>query len=93
MQIEAVSGGATHSKDSPKKIQEAGTQFEALLLSQMLRSVREASSLDGGDSASTPMMEMAEQQFAQLLASKGGLGIAHMVSDRLSHEATQKKTR
>lgn len=83
----------TLKKDSPAKIQKAGTEFEALLLAQMLKSARESSGSgltgDGGDDsdANSTMVELGEQQFAQALASNGGLGIAKMVVTGLTKNA------
>ena len=80
-------------KDSPARIRQAATDFEALLLAQMLKSAREASggglSADGaGDTEeNVTMVELGEQQFAQALASSGGLGIAKMVVTGLAKNA------
>ena len=80
-------------KDSPAKIQKAGREFEALLLAQMLKSARESSGsgLTGDDAddkdANSTMVELGEQQFAQALASSGGLGIAKMVVTGLTKNA------
>jgi Rod binding domain-containing protein len=60
------------SKDSPAKIKQAATDFEALLLAQMMKSAREASggdlTADGADDseANSTMIELGEQQFASL---------------------------
>ena len=82
---------ASASKDTPVKIQQAATDFEALLLAQMLKSSRESSggSLTGTDDeeANSTMIELGEQQFAQALASSGGLGIAKMVVTGLTKNA------
>jgi Rod binding domain-containing protein len=79
--------------DSPARIRQCATDFEGLLLSQMLRSAREAGgggltgdSEDENDANST-MVELGEQQFAQALASRGGLGIAKMVVQGLTKNA------
>ena len=80
-------------KDSPTRIQKASTEFEALLLAQMLKSARESSGggLTGddaeGNEANSTMIELGEQQFAQALASSGGLGIAKMVVTGLTKNA------
>ena len=75
--------------EQPKTIHDAAQQFEALLIGQMLRSAREAGSEEGWmgtgqDSSGTSVMEFAEQQFAQVLASGGGLGLATLVTEGLS---------
>ena len=70
-------------KVSPEKIKDAAAQFEALLISQMMKSMRESSSGgwmgESGDSSSASMLELADEQFAKALAARGGLGIARLV--------------
>ena len=83
----AVGQAAVHSTPQPRasKLDKASTEFEALLLSQMLRSARESSGggISGDDSedseSNSSLVELGEQQFAQALAANGGLGIAKMV--------------
>ncbi|HTP85650.1 MAG TPA: hypothetical protein VMJ34_01830 [Bryobacteraceae bacterium] len=66
---------------SPHKTRDAAEQFEALLVGQMLRQVRESASNDGDDDAgaNSTFLEVAEEQLAQAIAARGGLGIATMV--------------
>ena len=68
-------------------LEKAASQFEALVLGQLLKSARESSPGglmgDGGDQASSTMSGMADEHFAQALAAKGGLGLASMVSKGL----------
>jgi len=69
--------------DNPAKIADAARQFEALLLTQILRSERESGNGwlgSGGDSASDCATDFAEQQFSVLLARQGGLGLAHLIA-------------
>ncbi len=76
------------SKDSAARIGQAATDFEALLLGQMLKTAREA--LEGDDEEKDPnsaMVEFGEQQFAQALAGSGGFGIAKMVVAGLKKNA------
>lgn len=71
-----------------KKLKSSAQQFEALLLAQMLRSMRESGSGGwlgtGEDSTAASAMEMAEEQFAQAMSAQGGLGLATMVTRGLS---------
>jgi Rod binding domain-containing protein len=69
----------------PKKAEDAAKQFEALLIGQMLRSARESGSDDEEDSTSATMIDVGEQQFSQLLANNGGLGLAKLVVKGLNH--------
>jgi Rod binding domain-containing protein len=66
----------------PKNAAEAAKQFEALMIAQMLRTAHESTSnsLDGDESSSSDaMFDLAGQQFAQVLANNGGLGLAKMI--------------
>jgi len=82
-------------RDSPAKIQKAATDFEALLLGQMLKSAREAGgggltgAGDDDEEANSSIVELGEQQFAQALAAGGGLGIAKMVMAGLQQHANR----
>jgi len=71
----------------PDEISQASTQFEALIIGQVLKAARESSDKGwlgtGDDQTSDMAMEMAEQGLAQGLAAQGGLGIAKMVTAHL----------
>ena len=67
---------------TPKNTTEAAQQFEALLLSQMLRATRTEE--DEQDSTSGTMWDMAAQQFSQVLSKKGGLGLSKLITDGLN---------
>jgi Rod binding domain-containing protein len=80
------------SKDSPEKIREAASQFEALLISQVLKSAHEGE--DGGwmgageeDETSNTTMGMADEYFARSIAAHGGFGLAKMISAGLSRKS------
>ena len=82
------------SKDTPEKIHKAATDFEALLIAQMLKSTREAGGGMTGDEeeqdeTNSTMLELGEQQLAQVLANSGGLGIAKMVIAGMTNHANR----
>jgi len=83
------------SKDSPEKIQGAASQFEALLIGQMLKSAHDDDSGGwlgtGDDEASSSVMGMADEFFANAMAAQGGFGLAKIVTAGLqkSAEATR----
>jgi len=67
-------------------LKDAAGKFEALLISQMLKSARKTDS--GGwtgesDQSGSTMMDMAEQQLAEMLGAQGALGIAKLVVTQL----------
>lgn len=78
-----AAGPARAESENPQKVLEAARQFEALLITQMMRAARGADSEGwfgaGEDQAASSAMEMAEECFAQALAAQGGLGLAALV--------------
>jgi Rod binding domain-containing protein len=59
------------------KVEGVAKQFEALMIAQMLRTAREDT--EDGNSSSSTMLDVADQQFSQVLANNGGLGLAKLV--------------
>ncbi len=72
----------------PKKAADAAKQFEGLLLGQMLKSARDATSGDEEDSSGQTMLDVADQQFAQVLANRGGIGLAQLAVKGLNQGAS-----
>ncbi len=85
--IASPSVDAAPKKDSPEKVLDASKQFEALLLSQMMHSMRDE---EGGwlgtdaDDASSSAMEYAQEAFAQSMTKQGGLGLATLLAKGLT---------
>jgi len=81
-------------QSKPKSAAEAAQQFEALLIGQMLRTARESGGggwldEDSDENATAePLLDLADQQFAQLLASNGGFGLAKMIADSLNQSTS-----
>jgi len=86
--LDSISGVKTQasapeaSAQTPAKIHEAARQFEALLLAQILKSMKDA---EGGwlgtgeDQSSSSAMEYGQEMFAQQLSASGGLGLATLI--------------
>ena len=76
-------GESSQAKTSPAQLLDAARQFESLLLSEMLKCIREASGSGwlgtGEDAAGDSAMALAQEQFAQALAQNGGLGLAKVI--------------
>jgi flagellar protein FlgJ len=85
--IAVRAGAEARPVDDPAKIKDAAHQFEALLIGQMLKSMRDS---EGGwmgtgeDEAGSSAMEYAQEMFAQSLAASGGLGMANLVAKGLT---------
>ncbi len=78
-----VPAGLPSGDPRPRDLKQAATQFEALLVAQMLKEIRTASGSEfmgaGEDQSGACMMDYAEEHLAQVLAQQGGLGLARMV--------------
>ena len=84
-----AAGGAAHKPDDPAKIRDAAQQFEALLLGQILRSMREGGKGwlgSGEDPSGDCATEYAEQAFAGAMAKQGGLGLADLIAAGLARK-------
>ena len=72
------------SKDSPEKIRDAASQFESLLIGQVLKTVHESSSGGwlgtDGDEASNAAMGLGDEYLARTISQHGGFGLAKMIS-------------
>lgn len=95
----ASNGFATASKtvgasgrDTPEKIRDTASQFEALMLGQILKSMHEDEGEGwlgtGEDKTAGSALGMADEYFAKALAAKGGLGLAQMISTSLEKRGT-----
>ena len=77
----------------PSKLHDAAQQFEALMIGEMMKSVRESGSEgwlgSGGDSEDDSAMGMAESQFARALTAGGGLGLSRMIEQSVTAQHSE----
>lgn len=75
-----------------QELEQAGRDFEALLLTQLLKSAREASSGgwmgEGSGVEQSVAMEMAESALARAMAADGALGLARLLAEAGSASPT-----
>ncbi len=80
------------AKDSPEKIRSAASQFEALLISQVLKASHQDEDEGwlgtGEDQTAGSVMGLAEDYFARAMAARGGFGLAHMVASGLERRVS-----
>jgi flagellar protein FlgJ len=82
----APDGGA-----KPTKVRDAAQQFEALLIGQILRSARGSGGwLGSSDASADCAAEYAEQQFATVIAQRGGLGLADLIARGLDPDTDSR---
>ena len=83
---------SSHKTDSPEKIKDAASQFEALLIGQILKAAHgdsdEGSFGGDADPASASAMDFANDYFARAMAAKGGLGLTNMIVAGLTPKGT-----
>jgi flagellar protein FlgJ len=93
----ASDAAAGKAQNSPQKIKDAAQQFEALMIGQLLKTAREASSGSGGwfgtgeDETGQIPMELAEQQLATTMAKQGGFGLTTTITRDLELGAAASK--
>ena len=79
------------------KLKKSAGEFEALLIGQMLKAARESGGGgwfgSGDDEASSTTAGYAEEQFAQTIASQGGLGITTMLVKGLATDQERLDSR
>jgi Rod binding domain-containing protein len=75
--LSAITPASMAAAAPQTKVEGAAKQFEALMIAQMLRTARE--NTDEEDSSSSTMLDVADQQFSQVLANNGGLGLATLI--------------
>ena len=73
---------APGKKNEPARVKHAAEQFEALMIGQMMKSIRESEEsgpmAEEKDQAGSSALQLAQEQFAQALAARGGLGLARV---------------
>jgi Rod binding domain-containing protein len=87
-----LQSGENHSATAAEDRREvaAAKDFEALLIGQMLRSVREDGSGwlgTGDDEAGSAAYSLGEDQLAKAMAAGGGLGLAKVIAAGLASKA------
>jgi Rod binding domain-containing protein len=90
----AVPQTPARPKDDPKKVTDAAHQFEALLIGQMLKGMRESEGGwmgTGDDQSMSSAMEYAQEMFAQSMSASGGLGLAKVVASGFNTTAPAKE--
>jgi flagellar protein FlgJ len=75
--------------NDPAALKAAAQQFEAMFLQMVLKSMRDATPREGMfDNDQTRLYEsLLDQQMSQVLASKGGTGLAKLIESQLSRNA------
>jgi Rod binding domain-containing protein len=75
----------------PAKIRDAAQQFEALLLTELLKSAHPSGGWlgSGDEDAAGTAFSFAEQQLATTMAKQGGIGLSGLIAKGLEKENGQ----
>lgn len=95
MHVRPLDPNAAAPPPEREKIAAAARDFEALLVSELLRAARATGAeawLGGQDAAADSALGLAEQQFARAIAEGGGLGLARLVTQGLEAPATRSSS-
>ncbi len=84
-------GSAAASEPRPTGSGQAARDFEALMISELLKSMPEGWLGTGDDHAGAYAVDLAEQQFAGALAASGGLGLAALIKKIIEAPASADK--
>jgi Rod binding domain-containing protein len=90
MKIDAIRPSFSETQQTGAGTAGPASDFEALLIGQMLKSARSDSDGwfgTGEDKSSESLIEMAEDQIAKVLAKGGGLGLAGMIERSLASQS------
>lgn len=95
--MDAVAPAAVAAPQAPEsgKLAAVARDFEALLVSELLKTARAAGSeawLGGEDAAADSAFGLAEQQFSRAIADAGGLGLARLITGGLEGGATHSNS-
>jgi Rod binding domain-containing protein len=96
-EILAPGAGPAHSRGASgtesRKLEQAAREFEALLLTEVLKSARQTGEsgwlTSESDQGSNTALELAESQLARVLASRGILGVDKLIADNLERRGIQ----
>ena len=87
----SVTGNGDEYSTESQKAGKAAQDFEALLIGQMLRSVREEESGwlgTGDDDAGSTALGLGEEELAKAIAAGGGFGLAKIIASGLAARPT-----
>ncbi len=87
-----------HSATSTSKLMQSAHEFEAQMMKELLRPLREADASDGSDSGEDgigtagAIGDFASETLARAISENGGFGIASMIAKQLTPVCNQNET-
>jgi Rod binding domain-containing protein len=81
------SSGCT-TKD-PKSVHRVAQEFESLLISQLLKSMKQGALGEEGGGANDSVMQYAQESMARVLSQNGGIGMASVIERALTPQSPE----
>ena len=75
----------------PKNIHRVAQEFESLLISQLLKSMKQGAIDDEGGSNDS-IMQYAQESMARVLSQNGGIGMASVVERAMTQKVSESPT-
>jgi Rod binding domain-containing protein len=74
--------------NDPKSIHRVAQEFESLLISQLLKSMKQGALSEEDDGANDSVMQYAQESMARVLSQNGGIGMASVIERALTQKVT-----
>ena len=73
----------------PKNIHRVAQEFESLLISQLLKSMKQGALGDEGGGSNDSVMQYAQESMARVLSQNGGIGMASVVERAMTQKDSE----
>ena len=77
------------STRDPKSVHRVAQEFESLLISQLLKSMKQGALGEEDSGANDSVMQYAQESMARVLSQNGGMGMASLIERTLTQKISQ----
>jgi Rod binding domain-containing protein len=84
-----ASGCAT---TDPKSVHRVAQEFESLLISQLLKSMKQGALGEEDSGSNESVMQYAQESMARVLSQNGGIGMASVIERGLTQKSSETPT-
>jgi Rod binding domain-containing protein len=76
------------STKDPKSVHRVAQEFESLLISQLLKSMKQGALGEEDSGANDSVMQYAQESMARVLSQNGGMGMASLIERTLTQKSS-----
>lgn len=73
----------------PKSVHRIAQEFESLLISQLLKSMKQGALGEEDSGANDSVMQYAQESMARVLSQNGGIGMANVIERALTQKSSE----